>query len=335
MRPCYAESSNRKTRADMAEKERIPISAIVPCYNEASLIETCYREISRVLVENFDDGHEILFVDDGSDDGTLELLAKICAADDSVRVISLSRRFGKESALSAGLIHCRGDLALLIDADLQDPPSLLSEMLSVLRREECNVVYGVRKSRRKDGLFKRLTAKLYYRVLSGLSETDMPVDAADFKLVDRHIIEAYRQFGERNKYVRGLLYWAGFKQVPLYYDRADRISGKTKFTACSLAQLATTGILYFSKKPLQIIITFGLFCIAVGVLLLIWMLVSVLSPAIQPASGWSSIITAVVFFSGVQLLTLGVIGGYIGNIFDEVKRRPEYIVKRYINFGDG
>ncbi len=222
-------------------------------------------------------------------------------------------------------------MAIFFDADLQDPPNLLPEMLEIHHQSGCNIVYGVRKKRKEEGLLKRLTAKIFYRVLRLLSDIPIPLDSADFKLIDRRTIEEFKHFGEKNKFVRGIVSWIGLKQVPFYYEREPRLAGRTKYAPASLLRLSATGIVYFSKRPLELVIMLGFICIFVGFLLLIWMLISVISPSITPASGWTSIITAIVFFSGVQLLTLGIIGMYIGNIFDEVKRRPEYIVKRSIN----
>ncbi len=310
------------------------ISAIVPCYNEEEIIAKAYNRIVRVLKE-ITSQSEIIFIDDGSTDNTLGILTKISQQDRQVKVISLSRNFGKETALSVGLYHCSKDLAIILDADLQDPPELIPEMLQVYDNNDCNVVFGVRKKRKKESFFKKVTSKIFYRIMRNLSYIELPVDSADFKLVDRKILDEYRNFGEKNKYVRGLISWLGFKQVPFYYNRDQRIGGKTSFSAITLARLAFTGILYFSKKPLDMIVYLGLVCILVGLILLVYIFYSVLSPSVQSASGWASILTTIVFFSGVQLLTLGVIGKYMGNIFDEVKNRPEYVIKKKLNLEDG
>ncbi len=309
------------------------LSVIVPCYNEAALLEDAYREIKRSAQEAVGADHEILFVDDGSEDGSLAVLERLAAADPHVRVLALSRNFGKEAALSAGIAHCRGDLALLLDADLQDPPSLLPAMLELMRREAADIVYGVRTRGPAQGPLRGLSSALYHWALRLLSDRRAPADSADFKLIDRAVIDAFRRFGERNKYVRGLISWTGFRQVPFAYQRRARVAGRSRYRAGSLWRLASTGLFYFSTRPLRAIISLGFACILVGVLLLAWMLVSVFSPRIGAVAGWASIITAIVFFSGVQLLTLGVLGGYIGRIFEEVKGRPEYLVRRTINFG--
>lgn len=309
------------------------ISAVVPCFNEEGIVAEAYKRIVRILKENAHQ-YEIIFIDDGSIDGTLGVLTKISSHDSNVKVISLSRNFGKETALSVGLNHCSGDLAIILDVDLQDPPELLHEMLQIYNNNDCNVVYGVRKKRKKESVLKKLTSKIFYRIIRNLSDIDLPVDSADFKLIDRKIIDEYRNFGEKNKYVRGLITWLGFKQIPFYYDREQRIGGKTSFSTLSLIRLAFTGIFYFSKKPLEIITYLGFVCVFVGLLLLVYIFYSVLSPSIQSASGWASILTTIVFFSGVQLLTLGVIGKYLGNIFDEVKNRPEYVINKKINLED-
>ncbi len=310
----------------------VALSVIVPCYNEAALLESAHREIRQAALEAVGPDHEIIFVDDGSDDGSDGVLERLAASDPAVRVIAFSRNFGKEAALSAGIARCRGDLALLLDADLQDPPSLLSPMLEALRGQRADVVYGVRRGGVRPGLLRSLSAAVFYRVLRLLSGRRIPADSADFKLINRAVIDAFKRFGERDKYVRGLITWTGFRQVPFEYERRGRAAGRSRFTTRRLLRLASTGVFYFSTRPLEIIIVLGLVCIAVGLLLLAWVLFSVLSPRIHPASGWASIVTAIVFFSGVQLLTLGVIGGYLGRIFEEVKARPEYLVRRTINF---
>jgi polyisoprenyl-phosphate glycosyltransferase len=214
---------------------------------------------------------------------------------------------------------------------LQDPPSLLGPMLDVMRRERADIVYGVRRGGSRVGFLRGLSARLYYRLLGVLSDRRIPADTADFKLLARPVIDAFNRFGERNKYVRGLIFWTGFRQVAFPYERTPRRTGRSRFGSRALLQLASTGLFYFSTRPLKIIIGLGLACIGLGMLLLGWMLVSVLSPRIHPASGWASLITAIVFFSGVQLVTLGVIGGYVGRIFEEVKQRPEYLVRRTID----
>ena len=310
----------------------VALSVIVPCYNEAGILEEAYREIRRAALEAVGPDHEIIFVDDGSDDASIAVLERLAAADPSVRVVAFSRNFGKEAALSAGIARCRGELALLLDADLQDPPSLLSPMLAELRREGADVIYGVRRGGAGLGPLRGLAAAAFYRVMRLLSDRRIPADSADFKLINRAVIDAFRRFGERDKYVRGLISWTGFRQIPFEYSRRRRAAGRSRFTTRRLVRLASTGVFYFSTRPLEIIILLGLLCIVVGLLLLAWVLFSVLSPRIHPASGWASIITAIVFFSGVQLLTLGVIGGYVGRIFEEVKGRPEYLVRRTINF---
>jgi polyisoprenyl-phosphate glycosyltransferase len=306
----------------------VALSVIVPCYNEAEGLDEAVAEIRAAALAAVGQNYEIVLVDDGSMDGTEAVMDRLAAADPAVRVIALSRNFGKEAALSAGIAHCRGDVAFVLDADLQDPPSLLGPMLEVMRRERADIVYGVRRGGSRVGLLRGLSARLYYRLLGALSDRRIPLDTADFKLFNRPVIDAFRRFGERNKYVRGLIFWTGFRQVAFPYQRAPRRTGRSRFHSRALMHLASTGLFYFSTRPLKLIIGLGLACIVVGLLLLGWMLVSVLSPRIHPASGWASLITAIVFFSGVQLLTLGVIGGYVGRIFEEVKQRPEYLVRR-------
>lgn len=305
----------------------LKISAIVPCYNEGEGIKPAYEEIDKVLRENYEK-YEIVFIDDGSKDNTLEILETISKNNKNCMVLSLSRNFGKEAAMSAGLSNCTGDIAAFLDADLQDPPELLPEMTKKLIEENCNVIYGVRKKRPNETFLKKLTSKLFYRILNKLSDVEMPLDSADFKIIDREIINEFKRMGEKNKYVRGLISWIGYKQIPFYYDRKPRLAGKTKFSFFSLFKLAMTGVFYFTKKPLHLVTVLGIIFLFFGFILLIYILLSVFLTSIENMAGWASILTTVVVFAGVQLLTLGIIGTYVGNIFDEVKKRPEFIIKK-------
>ncbi len=307
------------------------ISIVVPCYNEEEVIEESYKEIKKVLVENGYE-HEIIFVNDGSNDRTLEILRNIANKDKNVKVISFSRNFGHQAAVSAGIINSSGDIAVVMDADLQDPPSLIPHMIKIHIEEGANVVYGVRKERKGESFFKKFTAKIFYRILNMLSDVRFPLDTGDFRLIDRKVINEFKKLKERDKYIRGLISWLGFKQLPIYYDRNPRFAGETKYPLRKMIKFAMTGLLYFSDKPLRLSLYLGFISILVGIALGIFVILNkFLSPS-TVVPGWASTLIVIIFFGGIQLFTIGILGIYIDNIFDEVKSRPEFIIAERINF---
>lgn len=309
------------------------ISIIVPCFNEDRVITKTHERLLNTL-NSLDYSFEIIYINDGSKDATFSLLKKISANNNNVKILSLSRNFGHQAAVSAGLKYCTGELAIIIDADLQDPPELFPKMIQTYLDENCNGVYGVRKKRKNEGFLKKITASIFYRILNFLSDVPLPVDTGDFRLIDRKIIDAFNSLKEKNKYIRGLISWMGFKQVPFYYNRDPRLLGETKYTFKKMYKLATTGLLYFSRKPLQLSLGLGFFTIFVSLLLIIYVFVSKFSNSIQTIPGWASTLIVIIFFGGVQLFVIGVLGEYIGNIFDELKSRPEYIIAEQINFDE-
>lgn len=309
------------------------ISVIIPCYNEEDVILESYSRLINVFKSNNVREYELLFINNGSIDKSLDILREIAAKDNQVKILVLSRNFGHQAAVSAGLNECKGSVAVIIDADLQDPPEVIIEMLSVYQKEQCNVVYGVRKKRKGENFFKVLTAKLYYRILNYLSDSSFPVDTGDFRLVDRKVIDAFKMLPEKNKYIRGLISWMGFKQLPVYFDRESRFAGESKYPVRNLFQLASTGLLYFSKKPLKLATSIGFISICIGIVMAIWALSYVIFGYGYIVAGWTSTIIIIIFFGGVQLLTIGVLGQYIGSLFDEVKSRPEYIISERIGAG--
>ncbi|MDR0687027.1 MAG: glycosyltransferase family 2 protein [Dysgonamonadaceae bacterium] len=306
------------------------ITVIVPCYNEAAVIAATYGRL-RAVLDLLDRRTCILFVDDGSIDGTFGILSGIAEVDSSVRVLRFSRNFGHQAAVTAGIHHCDTGLAVIIDADLQDPPEIIPELLATRDLEGANVVYCVRKSRSGEGRFKLWTSKRFYRFLNCLSEVRFPVDTGDFRLIDSRIIEEFRRFKERGKYIRGIISWVGFKQVPFYYERESRLAGETKYPFRRMLSFASTALFYFSKKPLLVAVGLGFAAVLIGLVLALWYFFGKVFGYTGAASGWTSIMIAVIFFGGIQLLTIGVLGQYIGILFDEVKERPEYIVERTIN----
>lgn len=307
------------------------LSVIVPCYNEELVLAESYRRTKEAL-KKIPLQTEIMYINDGSRDATRFILDGIAASDPNVKVIHFSRNFGHQPAVTAGINYCDADLAVIIDADMQDPPELIPEILKLQEKEEADVVYCVRKSREGESLFKKLTAKMFYRTLNYMSDVDFPVDTGDFRLINRKVIEQFNQLKERGKYIRGLISWVGFKQVPFYYERESRIAGETKYPLSKMWKFASTAMLYFSKKPLHLAMSLGFVAVFVGIVLAVWFTLGKIYGFSHAEIGWTSIMTSIIFFGGVQLLTVGVLGQYIGILFDEVKARPEYIIAEKKNF---
>ena len=312
----------------------VVLSVIAPVKDEEAAIEPFVTRVRSVL-EALDDpaasSFEILFVDDGSSDGTLDAIRKANAADPRVRAISLSRNFGKEAALSAGLDFARGQAVAPLDADLQDPPEVLADMVAKWR-EGNEIVYGVRNNRDSDTLPKRLTADLYYRAHNWLSEDKIPEHAGDFRLLDRKVVDVIREMPERTRFMKGLFAWAGFRQTSVLYTRQPRQVGKTKFNYWKLWTFALDGITSASTVPLRVWSYLGgvvaLFAMGFAVLIAIrTLLFGVEVP------GYASLMVAVLFMGGLQLLSLGVLGEYVGRILTETKRRPLYVVRDRIGEG--
>jgi dolichol-phosphate mannosyltransferase len=307
------------------------LSLIIPCYNEEVVIAESYRRTKSVL-DALSCDTEIIYINDGSLDNTYLLLDEIAAGDKQVKVLHFSRNFGHQPAVSAGIHHCDADWAVIMDADLQDPPELIPEILEFCKRERANVVYCVRMSRDKESLFKRMSAKLFYRFINRMSEVKFPLDTGDFRLIDRKIMDQFCRLREHGKYIRGLVSWMGFTQVPFYYERKARFAGETKYPLSKMVKFASTALLYFSKKPLLIAIGLGFLAFIVGIILAIWFTLGKIYGFSNAETGWTSIITVIVFFGGIQLLTVGVLGQYIGVLFDEIKDRPEYIIDKKTGF---
>ncbi len=307
------------------------LSVIVPCFNEEAVIEESYKRISSVL-KSMDCASELIFVNDGSRDRTLEILSEITLKDKSVKVISFSRNFGHQKAVTAGVNNCSSDMALIIDADLQDPPELIPDMVNTMENTGAQVVYCVRKARKGESFFKKASAKLFYRFLNFLSEVKLPVDTGDFRLIDKSVIQEFDRLNEKGKYIRGLISWIGFKQVPFYYEREARFAGETKYPFSKMLKFAMTSMLYFSTKPLRIATSLGFISVVFALGLAIWSLLGKIFGFTHADSGWTSLFVLIIFFGGVQLLTVGIVGAYVGNIFDEVKNRPEYIIEKKLNF---
>lgn len=307
------------------------IAVIVPCYNEEAVLRESYRRTKAALA-HLSNPTEIIYINDGSRDRTRALLDEIAAADPSVKVIHFSRNFGHQPAVTAGIHHCDADWAIIIDADMQDPPELIPDILALREKEQANVVYCVRLSRDGESRFKLLTAKWFYRLFNSMSEVHFPLDTGDFRLIDRKVMNEFSRFSEHGKYIRGLISWIGFKQVPFYYERKARIAGETKYPLRKMLSFASNAMLYFSKKPLKLATGLGFLSVLVGIILAVWFTLGKIYGFSNAEVGWTSIMTSIIFFGGVQLLTVGVLGQYVGILFDEIKARPEYIVDEKRNF---
>ena len=305
------------------------ISIIVPVKDEEASIGPFVERVSVVLDQVAPRGDwEMLFIDDGSRDATYAAICQANRDDTRIKALSLSRNFGKEAALSAGIDHCRGQVVIPIDVDLQDPPEVIVEMIARWR-EGYEVVYGVRRSRASDSFAKRVTAHLYYRVHNGLSDEKIPENAGDFRLLDRKVVETLRRMPERNRFMKGLFAWSGFRQIAVGYDRVERAAGTSKFSAWKLWTLAIDGITSSSTVPLRIwsyvggVIAFGALSYALFIIARTFYLGS-------PVSGYPSIMVSIMFFGGVQLLSLGGLGEYVGRVLIETKQRPLYVVRDMI-----
>ena len=306
------------------------VSVVIPMYYEEDVVDECYERIKKNLEKLSDYDYEIVFVNDGSKDKTLEKLEVIANKNSKVKIVSFSRNFGHQAAVTAGLKYVTGDAIVIIDADLQDPPEIIPEMLK-LWEDGNDVIYGKRKSREGESKFKLLTASMFYKTLNMLSDVEIPKDTGDFRLVDRKVVEVINSLPEHNKFLRGLFSWVGFKQIPYEYERKERFAGKTKYPLKKMLKLASDGIISFSSKPLKLLGGLGVMSIILSIMILIYSLVSYIFSLNELTPGWTSIMVAITLFSGVQLLSIWVMSEYIARIYDETKKRPEYIVDKTIN----
>ena len=309
------------------------LSVIVPCYNEELVLQATYERLTKVLAGMPEFNYEIVFVNDGSHDQTQEILTSIQFGDPCVRVLRLSRNFGHQIAVTAGLEEAVGDAVVIIDADLQDPPEMIPEMIHRWR-EGNHVVYGVRAEREGESKFKLWTAKVFYRIINRLSDTKIPVDAGDFRLLDRKVVAVLKAMPERARFLRGMVSWAGFRQSSVTYQRAARHAGESKYPLGKMISFALDGIISFSLVPLKVAIWTGFLAIWVAVAGIIVAVVDwIWDKGI--IRGWASLFVAVLFMGGIQLVSLGIIGEYLGRIYTEVKRRPLYAVEERLGFSDG
>jgi len=306
------------------------ISVIVPLFNEEESIKQLYAALDRVL-RSLKVSYEILFVNDGSRDATRAMIDELQANDNRVAALHLSRNFGHQAAVSAGIDHARGQSAIVMDGDLQDPPDVLPQFVQKWR-EGYEVVYAVRRHRKEKPLL-RLGYYSFYRILSAISDLDIPLDSGDFCLMDRRVVNVLKHLPERMRFIRGLRSFAGFRQVGIEYDRSARIAGRPKYTTRALLGLAIDGLVSFSSYPLRLVTRLSLATILVTILLLVWVFVDAFINHTAP-QGWASTIVVVLFMGAVILFSLGIIGEYIRLIFLEVKQRPTYIIGTYKRSGD-
>jgi len=307
------------------------LSVIIPCYNEQEVIKETIKRLKTFAdgLKNID--VEFIFVDDGSRDQTLTILKSFATSDSRIKTISFTRNFGHQIALTAGVDAARGDAIVLIDADLQDPPEVVHEMIKKWE-EGYDVVYGTRTERPGESVFKLATARLFYRLLNKLSSVPIPLDAGDFRLMSRPVADVLRAMPERDRFIRGMVSWVGFKQIALPYKRAQRFAGKTNYSLQKMVTFACDGILSFSNKPLELSLFSGMAVTAIFTLGFLGIIIQRII-----SGSWTSIelivLTAVGLLGGLQLLCLGILGQYVGRIYSEIKNRPLYIVQEYQGFG--
>ncbi|MCG9968238.1 glycosyltransferase family 2 protein [Pelotomaculum terephthalicicum JT] len=305
-------------------KRNVRYTIIIPVYNEEAVVEETYRRLTRVM-EATGEPYELLFVNDGSRDRTAELIESFAGSDKCVRLLDFSRNFGHQIAITAGMDYARGDAVVIIDADLQDPPELIPLMIDKWK-EGYEVVYAQRSKRKGETLFKKWTAALFYRTLRALTEVNIPLDTGDFRLIDRKVCDAMRGVREKNRFVRGLVSWVGFRSTAVEYVREERFAGETKYPLKKMLRFSMDGIASFSHKPLKLAAYLGFM---ISFASFIYLVVSLAQGLFNTgaAAGWSSLIACLLLTDGVILIVLGILGEYVGRIYDETRNRPLYILR--------
>jgi glycosyltransferase involved in cell wall biosynthesis len=301
------------------------LSIVVPCFNEQECLTELHARLTAAAKESAGDDYELVLINDGSKDETWPMMRALADADTRVLAINLSRNHGHQLALTAGLDLCRGEKIMIIDADLQDPPELLADMLAMMERERADVVYGVRRARAGETRFKRATAAAFYRLLARATEVDMPIDAGDFRLMSRRSLDALLAMPEQARFIRGMVAWIGFKQVPILYDRKERFAGTTKYPLGKMISFALDALTGFSSAPLKLASHAGLWLAAGSLLIVLYILYAWAIGRSVP--GWTSLMLVVVVLGAIQMFVLGMLGEYIGRLYNEVKRRPLYIIQ--------
>jgi glycosyltransferase involved in cell wall biosynthesis len=307
------------------------ISIVVPVYNEEEVLTELHRRVSQAM-DDTGETWELILVDDGSLDRSAEVIQKLSQLDERVKGISFSRNFGFQEAVTAGLTHATGDAVILSDADLQDPPETIPEMIAKWR-EGNDVVYGIRAQRVGETWFKKITAMVFYRTIHRITSVDIPLDTGDFRLMDRRVVDSILKMPERNRFLRGMVPWVGYKQIGIVYERQARYAGESKFKSVrQMLPFALDAITSFSYFPLQMATYLGFFIAAISLIAILIVVILRLFGQTQPLTGQATTLVAVLFLGGVQLISLGIIGEYLGRIYDEVKGRPLYLVDKKWGF---
>ena len=301
------------------------LSIVVPCFNEEACLPELRQRLGAAALQAVGDDYELVLVNDGSRDGSWPIMQRMASEDPHVVAINLSRNHGHQLALTAGLDLCQGEIILIIDADLQDPPELLPAMLACMRDQQADVVYGVRKSRAGETAFKRATAHGFYRLLSRATDVDIPVDAGDFRLMSRRALDALLAMPEQARFIRGMVAWIGFRQVPFAYDRQERFAGETKYPFKRMLRFALDALTGFSSAPLKLASYAGLWLAAGSVLLILYIAYAWIAG--ESIQGWTSLMAVVLVLGSVQMFVLALMGEYIGRLYNEAKGRPLYIVQ--------
>ena len=314
----------------MVRATQSKLSIVIPAYNEEDNIEILYNQLSDVL-SNLGHLYEIIFIDDGSQDHTPKLLAALHNRDKAVKVIRFSRNFGHQAAITAGMTYATGDAVIIMDADLQDPPQLIPDLVAKWY-DDYDVVYAIRR-KRKENLLKRAAYFTFYRLFAKVADSPIVIDSGDFALLSARVVQAINNVPEHNRFVRGLRSWVGFSQIGIEYERDPRHRGQPKYSWFKLVKLATDGIFSFSTIPLRLASYLGFFTSIISLIYLVYAILVKLI-ADQPPTGWASLVAAVLFIGGVQLIMLGIVGEYIGKIYDEVRGRPHYIISQQMGFDD-
>lgn len=312
----------------MIDNKRL-VSVIISVYNEEGNIAEITNRL-YVVFNKIEEDFELIYINDGSTDGSQRILEELAREDERVKIINFTRNFGHQIAVTAGIDHCNGDCAVIIDADLQDPPELIHELLKEWKNGY-QVVYAQREKRKGESFFKLFTAKIFYRILKSSTDFDIPVDTGDFRLIDRKVINVLGSMPERNRFIRGMVSWAGFNQKGIKYVREERLAGETKYPLKKMIKFALTGITSFSFVPLQLATYSGFAVSALSFIYALYVIYLKLFTD-KTVHGWSSLMVAMLFLGGIQLITIGIVGEYIGRISEEIKQRPAYIVSSKINF---
>jgi polyisoprenyl-phosphate glycosyltransferase len=312
------------------QRGRPTLSLVLPIYNEEDVILELHKRLQAFL-EKLALSAEVLFVNDGSRDRSMELLREVAAGEPRYRILSFARNFGHQTAITAGVDYARGEAVVVMDADLQDPPEIVLEMVAKWR-EGFDVVYGRRRKREGEGWFKLVTARAFYRIFAAMIPIEVPLDTGDFRLMSRRVVLALRALRETHRFVRGMVSWVGFKQTEVLYDRPGRFAGETKYPLRKMVRFALDGITSFSILPLRFATYVGMLMILASVGVIAWALVAkyVMHHVVE---GWTGIMIVVALFASVQLLMIGILGEYVGRIYEEVKRRPLYLVGDTVNLG--